>query len=91
MLDWGGEGPLALLSHANGFCAGVWTRMRIVVSGETAMLHVGNADQPALVIRDLKRGEAAGGIGLWVGPGTVGYFRNLRVRPAAAVAKAARP
>ncbi len=23
-LDWGGEGPLALLHHANGFCAGVW-------------------------------------------------------------------
>jgi pimeloyl-ACP methyl ester carboxylesterase len=24
VLDWGGEGPLALLHHANGFCAGVW-------------------------------------------------------------------
>jgi len=24
VLDWGGEGPLALLIHANGFCAGVW-------------------------------------------------------------------
>ncbi len=24
VLDWGGEGPLALLSHANGFCAGIW-------------------------------------------------------------------
>ena len=24
MLDWGGEGPLALLHHANGFCAAVW-------------------------------------------------------------------
>ncbi len=24
LLDWGGEGPLALLHHANGFCAGVW-------------------------------------------------------------------
>jgi len=23
-LDWGGEGPLALLHHANGFCKGVW-------------------------------------------------------------------
>lgn len=37
-LDWGGEGPLALLHHANGFCAGVWglvaealsTRYRVV-------------------------------------------------------------
>lgn len=24
LLDWGGTGPLALLSHANGFCAGQW-------------------------------------------------------------------
>ena len=24
ILDWGGDGPLALLSHANGFCAGTW-------------------------------------------------------------------
>lgn len=24
LLDWGGAGPLALLHHANGFCAGVW-------------------------------------------------------------------
>jgi len=24
LLDWGGDGPLALLHHANGFCAGSW-------------------------------------------------------------------
>lgn len=24
VLDWGGDGPLALLHHANGFCAAVW-------------------------------------------------------------------
>jgi pimeloyl-ACP methyl ester carboxylesterase len=24
LVDFGGEGPLALLHHANGFCAGVW-------------------------------------------------------------------
>jgi hypothetical protein len=24
VLDWGGSGPLALLHHANGFCAGLW-------------------------------------------------------------------
>lgn len=24
LLDWGGEGPLALLHHANGFCAATW-------------------------------------------------------------------
>jgi pimeloyl-ACP methyl ester carboxylesterase len=24
LLDWGGDGPLALLHHANGFCAEIW-------------------------------------------------------------------
>ncbi len=24
LLDWGGDGPIALLHHANGFCAGTW-------------------------------------------------------------------
>lgn len=24
LLDWGGQGPLALLHHANGFCAALW-------------------------------------------------------------------
>jgi pimeloyl-ACP methyl ester carboxylesterase len=24
LIDWGGEGPLALLHHANGFCAALW-------------------------------------------------------------------
>ena len=24
LLDWGGDGPLALLHHANGFCKGIW-------------------------------------------------------------------
>ncbi len=32
LLDWGGDGPLALLAHANGFCAALWdlvaTRLR---------------------------------------------------------------
>lgn len=25
LLDWGGDGPIALLHHANGFCAALWT------------------------------------------------------------------
>ncbi len=25
LLDWGGDGPLALFHHANGFCKGVWS------------------------------------------------------------------
>jgi pimeloyl-ACP methyl ester carboxylesterase len=27
LLDWGGDGPLALLHHANGFCKGLWAEV----------------------------------------------------------------
>ena len=60
---------------------GVWTKVRIVVNGRKARLYVNDAEQPCLVINDLKLGPANGAIGLWVGPGTDGYFANLRLTP----------
>ena len=69
---------------------GVWTTLRIVVEGEVARLFVDGAPEPCLVVNDLKLGERRGSIGLFVGPGSLGYFRNLRVR-AAGPAKGARP
>jgi hypothetical protein len=62
--------------------AGVWTAMRIEVSGTRARLFVHNASQPALVVNDLKLGESSGGVALWIGAGTEGYFSNLRVNAA---------
>ena len=45
-------------------------------------VYVGGAAQPALIVRDLKRGaDAHGTVGLFVGVGTDGHFRNLSVRP----------
>jgi hypothetical protein len=69
---------------------GVWTRMRVEVSGTTARLFVHDASQPSLVVDDLKHGGGEGGIGLWIGPGTEGFFANLRIRaqPAVKVAQA---
>jgi hypothetical protein len=61
---------------------GEWTHLRIEVSGTSARLYVGTAAQPALIVRDLKRGpDAHGTVGLFVGVGTDGHFRNLSVRP----------
>jgi hypothetical protein len=60
---------------------GVWTKMRIVVNGQRAELYVGGASQPCLIVKDLKLGESSGKIALWVGPGTDGYFSNLKVSP----------
>ncbi len=31
LLDWGGSGPLVILSHANGFCAGMWDEVANVL------------------------------------------------------------
>jgi hypothetical protein len=61
---------------------GAWTRVRIVVEGVTARLFVHGADQPALVVNDLKLGDASGGVALWIGPGTEGYFTGLNIRAA---------
>ena len=61
---------------------GVWTRMRIAVQGTTAKLFVHGAAQPALVVNDLKLGDSAGAVAIWIGPGTEGYFTGLQVRPA---------
>jgi hypothetical protein len=58
---------------------GVWTRMRIVVRGATARLYVHDAQQPALVVDDLKLGPREGGVALWIGPGTEGYFADLKI------------
>jgi CubicO group peptidase (beta-lactamase class C family) len=60
---------------------GAWTRIRIVVEGATARLFVHDAPQPALVVTDLKLGDASGGVALWIGPGTEGYFRGLTIHP----------
>lgn len=32
LLTWGGDGPLALLHHANGFCKGVWAEVAVALA-----------------------------------------------------------
>jgi hypothetical protein len=60
---------------------GEWTKVKIQVQGVKARLFVHGAEQPALVINDLKLGTARGAVALWIGPGTEGYFANLRIAP----------
>jgi hypothetical protein len=60
--------------------SGAWTRMRVEVQGVTARLYVHDAPEPVLVVNDLKLGTDDGGIALWIGPGTEGFFSNLRIR-----------
>jgi hypothetical protein len=58
---------------------GAWTRVRIEVEGDKAKLFVHGNSQPTLVVNDLKHGDTTGALALWIGPGTVAHFRNLRV------------
>jgi len=60
---------------------GEWTRMKIEVQGAKARLFVHDNGQPTLLVNDLKHGDVKGSIALWIGPGTVAHFSNLRLTP----------
>ncbi len=61
--------------------AGKWTHVRIQINGKTALLYVNGAEQPTLVVNDLKQPQDKGAIALWVGPGTIAHFANLKITP----------
>jgi hypothetical protein len=60
--------------------AGAWTRIKIVVAGTKAQLYVNGAEQPCLIVNDLKLGDSNGQIALWTGSDTEAYFSNLKIR-----------
>jgi hypothetical protein len=59
--------------------AGAWTKMKIVVAGTTAKLYVNGAEQPCLVVNDLKLGDSHGQVAFWAHWTTEAYFSNLTV------------
>jgi hypothetical protein len=61
---------------------GAWTRVRIVVKGGEARLFVHGAEQPSLVVKDMKRGPTRGFVALSIGQGTEAFFTNLTITPA---------
>jgi hypothetical protein len=60
---------------------GVWTPMKIVVSGTTARLYVNGATQPCLVVNDLKHGAGGGRVALWAQIETDAYFGAISITP----------
>jgi hypothetical protein len=58
---------------------GVWTKYKIEVEGRKARLYVHGAEQPSLIVNDLRLEPRGGGVALWVGPGTEGYFSDLKI------------
>jgi hypothetical protein len=60
---------------------GEWTKLKIEVKGKTAKLYVNGAEQPTLIVNDLKQPVSNGGIALWVGQGTIAHFADLKIAP----------
>jgi hypothetical protein len=59
--------------------AAAWTTMRIVVSGTTAHLYINGAEQPSLIVNDLKHGAGAGQIALWAHVETDAFFGTIAI------------
>lgn len=59
-----------------------WIDIKIVIDGEHGKLYVNNAEQPVLVVNDMKHGaNNSGEIGLFVDIGTEGFFKDLKYTP----------
>jgi hypothetical protein len=60
--------------------SGKWTKIKIVVAGTQARLYINGAEQPALVVNDLKLGVSSGQVALWAHWTTDAYFSNLTIK-----------
>jgi len=59
---------------------GAWTKLKIMATGAQARLYVNGAEQPALIVNDLKLGETHGRVALWADDTTDAYFSNLTIK-----------
>ncbi|WP_220388693.1 hypothetical protein [[Flexibacter] sp. ATCC 35208] len=58
-----------------------WIRVKIEVKDETAKFYINGAEQPTLIVNDLKQGKnLRGSVGLWIGPETLGYFTDVSIK-----------
>jgi hypothetical protein len=57
-----------------------WVGLKLVLEGKNLSAFVNGADKPALNI-ELLNDRARGKLGLWVGNGSDGWFRNLTITP----------
>lgn len=61
---------------------GEWIQVKVVVEGEKARLYVNAADQPTLIVNDVRSGaDASGKVALWLEGSTVAHYRNLKITP----------
>jgi len=60
---------------------GEWTKIKINVDGKTAKLYLHGAEEPCLIVNELKHEESVGKIALWLHSSTLARYRNLVVTP----------
>ena len=58
-----------------------WVKLKLVIRGKNLEAFVNGSDKPALRVESLNN-RLKGKVGLWVGNGSDGGFRNLRIIPA---------
>lgn len=57
-----------------------WTKIKITINDNNALLYVHESEQPTLIVNDLKHTPASrGAIGLWISEGTVAHFSDLKI------------
>ncbi len=57
-----------------------WLHLKMEIHGTQARVYLGDAEQPALVIHDLKHGLSKGAIGVSEPTGGLAYFSNFKFR-----------
>lgn len=57
-----------------------WVTLKLVVTKTKVSAYANGAEQPALTF-DLLNNRSAGKVGLWVGNGSDGWFRHLKIEP----------
>jgi hypothetical protein len=57
-----------------------WVKLKIVIKGKKVAAFVNGSDVPALNV-ELLNNRLKGKVGLWVGNGSDGWFRNLKIFP----------
>jgi hypothetical protein len=57
-----------------------WVKLKLVVKGKNLAAYVNGSDTPALTV-ELLNDRLKGKLGIWVGNGSFGWFRNLKVMP----------
>lgn len=58
-----------------------WVKLKLVITGKNVAAFVNGSNVPALKV-ELLNERLKGKVGLWVGNGSDGWFRNLKVIPA---------